>query len=222
MKLNKWICVIVGAASLWLAAGGWAQTTISNLVVAQRPGTKLVDITYDVSSIAYVTLIVSNAGVMVSAVNLTGDVGLVGPGPGKSIVWDMAADWNRNLAVLSFALTAQLPAYLVVNISGGATATNYPVSYLDAVPSGGWTDGYKTTKLVLRRISAGTFTMGSPSGELGRIDSNESQHIVTLAKDYYIGVFEVTQKQWERVMGDWPSYFTNATYREFRPVEQVS
>jgi formylglycine-generating enzyme required for sulfatase activity len=35
-------------------------------------------------------------------------------------------------------------------------------------------------------------------------------------------LFEVTQKQWELVMGDWPSYCTNALYRESRPVEQVS
>jgi formylglycine-generating enzyme required for sulfatase activity len=63
--------------------------------------------------------------------------------------------------------------------------------------------------------------MGSPAGELGR-DGDEPQHAVTLTKDFYIGVFEVTQKQWERVMGNWPSYFTNASYRETRPVERVS
>ena len=111
--------------------------------------------------------------------------------------------------------------YMVVDLSGGPDATNYPVSYLEEVPEGGWTDEYKTTKLVLRRIPAGTFTMGSPTAELGRVDG-ETQHQVTLTKDFYIGVFEVTQKQWERVMGVWPSYFSNATYRETRPVESVS
>ncbi len=111
--------------------------------------------------------------------------------------------------------------YMVLDLSGGASATSYPVTYLSAVPSGGWTDEYKTTKLVLRRITAGTFTMGSPSGELGRYD-NETQHSVTLTKDYFIGVFEVTQRQWELVMGDRPSYFSNATYYKTRPVERVS
>ena len=111
--------------------------------------------------------------------------------------------------------------YMVVDLSGGPEATNYPVSYLEEVPEGGWTDEYKTTKLVLRRIPADSFTMGSPSVELGR-NNNETQHEVTLTKDFYIGVFEVTQKQWERVMGNWPSYFTNATYRESRPVERMS
>ena len=111
--------------------------------------------------------------------------------------------------------------YLVVDLSAGPTASNYPVSYLSSVPSGGWTDEYKTTKLVLRRIPAGMFTMGSPTNELGR-ESDETQHQVTLTKDFYIGVFEVTQKQWERVMGNWPSYFNNTTNRDSRPVEQVS
>jgi formylglycine-generating enzyme required for sulfatase activity len=92
---------------------------------------------------------------------------------------------------------------------------------LAAIPSGGWTDEYKTTKMVLRFIPAGTFTMGSPTNELGHYP-DETQHQVTLTQDFYIGVFEVTQRQWERVMGTWPSYFTNATYRDSRPVEWVS
>lgn len=112
-------------------------------------------------------------------------------------------------------------AYMVIDLSGGPDATNYPVSYLNAVPAGGWGDEYKTTKLVLRKIPHGTFTMGSPTNEVGR-EIDETQHQVTLTKDFYIGVFEVTQKQWERVMGNWPSYFTNASYRETRPVERVS
>ena len=75
----------------------------------------------------------------------------------------------------------------------------YPVSYLDAMPEGGWTDEYKTTKLVLRRIEAGTFTMGNDT------DSANPPHQVTLTKPYYIGVFEVTQKQYELVTGSNPA-----------------
>ena len=57
-------------------------------------------------------------------------------------------------------------------------------------------------KLVL--IPAGTFTMGSPVGEVGRI-SSEMQHEVTLSKSYYLGAFEVTQNEYERVMGNNPA-----------------
>ena len=122
----------------------------------------------------------------------------------------------------SYTTATAVPGdYMVIDLSWGPAASSYTVSYLRDVPPGGWTEEHKTTKLVMRKISAGTFTMGSPDGELGR-GSDETQHQVTLTKNFYIGVFEVTQKQWELVMGTWPSYFTNATYRDSRPVEQVS
>ena len=60
--------------------------------------------------------------------------------------------------------------------------------------------------------------MGSPTNELGR-ESNETQHQVTLTEDFYMGVFEVTQKQWELVMGANPSYYKLG---DMHPVEWVS
>ena len=81
--------------------------------------------------------------------------------------------------------------YCVIDLSGGVSASSYPVSYLSEVPSGGWSDEYKTTKLVLRRMQSGSFMM------LGSCN-------VTLTKPFYIGVFEVTQKQYELVMGESP------------------
>ena len=94
---------------------------------------------------------------------------------------------------------------------------DYSVSYLEDVPSGGWTDEYKTKKLVLRYITAGTFLMGSPEDELGRRD-DETQHKVTLTKSFYMGIFPVTQKQYELITGDDPSEFKGA----MNPVESVS
>ena len=64
--------------------------------------------------------------------------------------------------------------------------------------------------------------MGSPSGEIGRSDSYETQHQVTISSPFYVGVFEVTQRQYELVMGSKPSFFSNASYYATRPVEQVS
>ena len=98
--------------------------------------------------------------------------------------------------------------YLVVNLSAGAK--KYPVSYLNDVPRGGWTGEYKTTKLVLRRIEAGSFIMGE--------NQMNELHRVTLTKPFYCGVFEVTQKQYELVTGSNPSKFNG----DARPVESVS
>ena len=59
--------------------------------------------------------------------------------------------------------------------------------------------------------------MGSPESESDR-ESNERQHQVCV-KDFEIGKFEVTQAQWQAVMGNNPSYFQNCANC---PVEQVS
>lgn len=67
------------------------------------------------------------------------------------------------------------------------------------------------------RISAGTFTMGSPSGEIGRYD-DETQHSVVLTHDFEIQVTEVTQGDFEDLMGYNPSYFDGCSDC---PVEDV-
>jgi len=66
-------------------------------------------------------------------------------------------------------------------------------------------------------IEPGTFIMGSPSDELGRYD-DEVQHEVTLTQGYWLGKYEVTQAQYEAVMGTNPSGFKGADL----PVEKVS
>jgi formylglycine-generating enzyme required for sulfatase activity len=109
--------------------------------------------------------------------------------------------------------------YMVVDLKGGTDAKSYPVSYLADEPKSGWTDEYKTDKLVLRRVESGTFIMGSPEDEQER-KGDERQHTVTLSKVFYIGVFEVTQRQWELVMGSNPSDFKDIS--DLCPVEQVS
>lgn len=56
-------------------------------------------------------------------------------------------------------------------------------------------------------IPAGKFTMGSPKSEVHR-GTDEEQHDVAITKDFAIGVYEVTQGQYERIMGNNPSCFT--------------
>ena len=58
----------------------------------------------------------------------------------------------------------------------------------------------KGIKLDLVLIPAGKFIMGTPASETGR-NNNEPQHEVTLTKPFYMGKYEVTQEQWEAVMG---------------------
>ena len=146
----------------------------------------------------------------------TGDVSVLANANSMTNTFTMP---TRNLSFT--AEYDDLQSYLVIDLSGGPNAASYPVSNLTDIPSGGWTDEYKTTKLVLRRIDPGTFTMGAPSGEVGR-QTDETQHQVTLTYPYYIGVFELTQRQWELVMGTRPSAFSNTVCYATRPVESIS
>ncbi len=68
-------------------------------------------------------------------------------------------------------------------------------------------------------IPPGTFAMGSPATETGRL-ADETQHQVTLTTGYYIQTTEVTQEQWQAVMGNNPSHFK--TCGANCPVETVS
>jgi formylglycine-generating enzyme required for sulfatase activity len=63
-------------------------------------------------------------------------------------------------------------------------------------------------------IPPGSFMMGSTNGE-----SEKPVHQVTISNAFYMGKYEVTQAQWQAVMGNNPSYFKDCNQC---PVEQVS
>ena len=71
--------------------------------------------------------------------------------------------------------------------------------------------------LAMILIPQGKFMMGSPFSEPGH-KSDEAQHQVVLSRPYFIGKNEVTQEQWEAVMGDNPSQTKGAKL----PVTNIS
>ena len=75
-------------------------------------------------------------------------------------------------------------------------------------------------KLRLVLVPAGRFIMGSPCSEPYRDTGglgDETLHEVTITRPYYLGKYELTQEQWQAVMGDGPSLFKDAR----NPVETV-
>ncbi len=98
----------------------------------------------------------------------------------------------------------------VKNATAGGSLARYPVTTERTIA----TDPYG---MKFARIPAGTFTMGSPVSEPNR-RWNETQHQVTISKDFYVMTTEVTQAQWQAVMGSNPSLFSGASL----PVENVS
>lgn len=145
--MKKWFWIILIAGMFCLRS--LADVTVTNLVVAQRPGTKLVDITYDLSSdlpnTFSVSLSVSNK-TTINAVNLTGDLGSnVVAGSKKTIVWNTGADWNKtnaqNVMVVLTATAntfpydmAEIPAGINSGIDpdyGAYSLTNATPLYMD-------------------------------------------------------------------------------------------
>ena len=212
-----------------------AQAPVSGLSARQRyPWNGLVDVSLTLADGAWrydLSLAATNAAtgeaLPVATVyprgGAAGDALRFSPGE-VHLVWDAGTDVPESVIsnvsfTVSAAPVAEPPIYVIVDLSGGTNAASYPVTKLTATPAGGFnTDEYKTTKLALRRIEPGTFTMGSPAGEIGRSDGWEDQHQVTISKAFYIGLFELTQKQWELVMGNKPSSYAG----DARPVERVS
>jgi uncharacterized protein (TIGR02996 family) len=69
-------------------------------------------------------------------------------------------------------------------------------------------------------IPPGSFCIGSPVGEARRFE-NESQREVTLTRGFWMGVHEVTQGQWQRIIGTTPAYFSR-TGRYADRVKKIS
>lgn len=200
-----------------------AGSAIKNVTAKQRyPWNGKVDISYtivgDVAAEAEqrgevallkVAAIDKTANTTNIATKLSGDVSM--EEGTHSLVWDMQVD---GLAFKSsnvvFRVELLIPTYCVIDLSAGSSATSYPVTYLAEPPSGGFNvSDYKTAKIVLKRIEAGSFMMG------GSYD-------VMLTKPFYCGLFEVTQRQWELVTGSNPCSSTSYGKGNSYPVHYVS
>ena len=194
---------ILFAVSCGLAVCVSAAPNISNVsVVRSSAFAKKVTVGYDLTSEdAIVTFDVLTNGVSIGAANVvsvSGDVNRkVSKGSGKSIVWQSYQDWPDHAItneVVQFKLTAWAldnpPEIMVVDLLSKSNIVFY--TSFDSMPGGVTNDIYKTDKLVMRKIPAGgsVFTMGESGGTGSKLP-----HFVAFTNDFYLGVYEVTQKQ---------------------------
>ncbi|MEW6237361.1 MAG: formylglycine-generating enzyme family protein [Candidatus Omnitrophota bacterium] len=85
-------------------------------------------------------------------------------------------------------------------------ATPAPSGISVTIPLPNLPEGAKPLEMVL--IKTGMFVMGAPYSERGRSnDYDWPPHEVTISKDFYLGKYELTQAQWQAVMGSNPSNF---------------
>jgi len=187
-------------------------------------------VTYDVhdaeGDTLRVDLLVSADGgalFRVPVAQCTGDWGsAVAPGTNRHIAWNAAEDWDARFTtqavfrVVATEVGARTNAYLIIDLSEGASADDYPTLNWTGTPRQLVSQfPVKTTRLALARLPGATFEMGSPVDEPGRY-ADETRRTVSLTRDVDVGVFEVTREQWHRVMGT--GTVTDATH----PVENAN
>jgi formylglycine-generating enzyme required for sulfatase activity len=113
----------------------WLQPAfaITNLTATQRPGTKLVDITYDllsdVTNAVPVSLKIKNGASTVSSTSASGDLGMnVLPGTGRTIVWDAGANWNNGSALLTYSVMHSTVTNLACSVVASADSRDYKLT----------------------------------------------------------------------------------------------
>lgn len=219
----------VGVLSFTVAA-----LEVTGVTAQQRwPWNNLVDIGFTLSGVEssetfYRIDVKANyagmAGDAVAAKSLVSEPLVKGNGR-HTIVWDMGRDLpglvtsNLQVTVLASPLAPTENVYMVLDLTQGPEATAFPVRYSLTGPDLS-SDVCRTSEMWLKLCPAGTFTMGTDSSQTVNAQRLPA-HTVTLTKPFYLGIFEVTQEQFYRIQGTWPSYYSNESCRATRPVESV-
>ncbi len=226
MKITKKALFL---ALVFAASEIMADATVSNISFAQRwPWNGKLDISYTVSSaeasptfrLAFFGQLGEEEPFALVAIEGEGACGVTLGSGVKRITWDATEDIpgvqadDLKVGVIALDVTDEAN-YLVLNLD------TYRMTYR-AIGPGVTNDVCKTSKLWLKKVHSGTFLMGSPSDEPGReprIKNSESQHAVTITKNFYIGVFELTEAQFEKINNETISdskYPKSISYKNLR------
>ena len=218
-----------------------AATTITVDSVVQRwPWNNKVDISYTIEGgqelatsnfckIVFSTVIEGNSYTIDGS-----SVGASASAGTHKVTWTLPSGLkSANCTMTAAVYPADVPSgndYMIIDLDTGAISYEGLFATQDESNSRYNTALYKTSKLALRKVPAGTYTTGDddhfPSTLTGQeqYDRNSSKSWAT-DRDYYIGVFPVTQRQYSNVCGANPSSKKAAisgNIADHRPVETVS
>ena len=206
LGLSMLICMVVSAAT----------PTITGVTAQQRyPWNGKVDISYtvtgDIAAEANQKALVTSLKVTANdkvanktytATKVSGDMALTA-GTHK-FVWDLDAEgltFKSSNVVFTVSCETTPALYCVIDLSAGSSASSYPVTYLAEPPSGGFNiDLYKTTKLVLRKVTKGSNSAGG-----------------SMSKDMWVGIFEVTEQQYMLVSGTFTTAAISSSQLGYSP-----
>jgi uncharacterized protein (TIGR02996 family) len=133
--------------------------------------------------------------------------------PRDESLWLILADWLQDQPEPARHLQAEL-IRLLHRLRTQATAAERPDWHRRAdelqkqgvrVPTPTLSN---SVGMQLALIPAGLFWMGSPATEAGPSDDEGPVHEVTITRPFFLGVYPVTQGEYQRVMGNNPSHFS--------------
>ena len=203
------VLVVLSCAAAMRASGtlapAEAETSISDVVVNQRwPWSEKVDVDFVLTGETNDVEVTATWDAHPEPYRL-GTVFAAAPGQNR-LTWDPTKSPFRGQTLTGFTVAvsnvaASAHTYLVLDLVNGG------YEFLADAPAGGWTAAHKSSKMVFRRIPAGTYTLGEEKATftfLGLPDSSATTYAslwnrrtVTFTSDFYVGVFKYTEAQHE-------------------------
>ena len=207
------------------AAGLTAAPAVTGVSLHQHGSCAIVK--YSLSESAIVTVDILTNGVSVGRHKLqsvSGDVNRMVDAGERMFRWNVASAFpEQSLANVTAEVTAwaqgMTPSYRVVSLSGDMNVRYYCDS--SEIPDGVTNLVYKTEKLVMRRIPARNVPFRMGNRPRTRPDPS---FVAVLTNDFWIGVYELTQRQHELVIGEKRGCAETlaAADVDIRPVECIS
>lgn len=204
------------SAGIAIADGG---PSVSGVGISQDSALRLITVSYSLSADAIVTAELERrdgsgwrAISCEEYAHVSGDVNARIAAGSRSFTYRPSGNTGR-LEAGDFRVNVRAwtesepPPYMVVDLVLPSAVEYYADT--NAIPHGVTDNRYKLSKLVMRRIPA--------RGVTWRMGSGSDEHLVTFEKDYWMGVYEVTQRQWLLVTGGsnmWVS--TGTKYPSYR------
>lgn len=215
-------------AAFVATAGAWATPTVTINKVAQRwPWNNKVDVTYtigdgqDVANERYYRLVFTTVidDTVTNIVDGVHDVGANTSNGTHTVTWTAPSGYKTDNFKVSAALyTATVPSgddYMIVNLETGAVTYEGLYATQEDSNTRYNTEANKSDYLVLRKVPAGgTYQTGH-----GNYATYNNVKSWTTDRDYYIGIFPVTQAQYVKLGLANPARTKDSLYR---PVERVS
>ena len=165
----------------------------------------------------------------------------------KSVMPDFTSSFKVRLTLSASPANISEAIYKIVDMNDG-TVKNLTRADIKNGRYGSWTDDMEATfgitnsvedllvwtgvtndlrwakdKMVFRKIPAAgkTFRMGAQDGEADASATRQKAYTATLSKDYWMGVFEVTQYQFRKIFNSNPSMFSTDDDADVHPVDNI-